>query len=78
MKITVSIPDAVFKAAERLAKERQVPRSQVFVEVLEEYVARHRPEAVTEKLDAVYRVAESGMDEALVCAQFSVPDHEAW
>jgi len=78
MKITVSIPDAVFKAAERLAKERQVPRSQVFVEALEEYVARHSPEAVTEKLDAVYRVEESGMDEALVRAQFSVPDHEAW
>lgn len=78
MKIAVSIPDAVFEAAERLAKERRVPRSQVFAEALAEYVARHRPEAVTEKLDAVYRVEESGMDEALLRAQVSVLDDEAW
>ncbi len=78
MKVAVSIPDAIFEAAERLAKERRIPRSQVFAEALEEYVAHHRPEAVTEKLDAVYRVEESGMDEALLRAQIAVLDDEAW
>ena len=41
MKVEVSVPDAIFEAAERLAKQRHVPLSQLFAEALQEYVSRH-------------------------------------
>jgi len=53
MKVAVSVPDPVFDAAERLAKERRVPRSQVFSEALEEYLAKHSSTAITTKLNSV-------------------------
>lgn len=78
MKFAVSIPDPIFDAAERLAKERRVPRSQVFSEALEEYVAKHGAAAVTAKLDAIYSQAVSAVAPALSAAQYAVLSHEAW
>ncbi len=34
MKVAVSIPDPIFEAADQLAKERNIPRSQIFAEAL--------------------------------------------
>ena len=51
VKITVSIPDEVLEQAERLARRTKKSRSQLFSEALQEYVARHAPEAVTEAMD---------------------------
>ncbi|MGH8183467.1 MAG: hypothetical protein ACREPH_07400 [Rhodanobacteraceae bacterium] len=78
MKVAVSVPDPVFDAAERLAKERRVPRSQVFSEALEEYVAKHDASAVTAKLNAVYDHQASAVDAALSAAQYAALSHEAW
>jgi predicted transcriptional regulator len=38
MKTAVSIPDPLFRAAERLARRRGVPRSQLYAEALERLV----------------------------------------
>jgi metal-responsive CopG/Arc/MetJ family transcriptional regulator len=65
MKVAVSVPDPIFDAAERLARQRQVPRSQLFAEALQEYIARHGSAAVTEKLNQVYASEESALDEDL-------------
>lgn len=78
MKVAISVPDALFDAAERLAKERRVPRSQVFSEALEEYVAKHDATAVTAKLNAVYDRDFSAVDVALSAAQYAALSHEAW
>lgn len=78
MKVAVSAPDPVFNAAERLAKERRVPCSQVFSEALQEYVARHDASAVTAKLNAVYDREASAVEPALMAAQYAVLSHEAW
>ncbi|MGH8117223.1 MAG: ribbon-helix-helix protein, CopG family [Rhodanobacteraceae bacterium] len=78
MKVAVSVPDPVFDAAERLAKARRVPRSQVFSEALEEYVARHGGSAITAKLDAVYGGVASSLDPVLASAQYASLGHEAW
>lgn len=45
MKVAISVPDQIFDAAERLAKQRVVPRSRLFTEALEEYVSRHGSES---------------------------------
>lgn len=78
MKVAISVPNPVFDAAERLAKERRVPRSQVFSEALEEYVAKHGSAAVTAKLNAVYDAELSSVDPALSSAQYASLSHEAW
>lgn len=78
MKVAVSVPDPVFDAAERLAKQRRVPRSQVFSEALEEYVSRYGGESVTAKLNEVYNVEDSTLDSSLAQAQYKVLEHDAW
>lgn len=78
MKVAVSVPDPIFDAAERMARERRVPRSQVFSEALEEYLARHNSSAVTAKLNAVYDRLASRVDPGLASAQYAALSHEAW
>lgn len=53
MKTAVSIPDDVFEDAERLATELQTSRSQLYSRALQEFVARHTPDRLTEAMDRV-------------------------
>lgn len=53
MKTAVSIPDNVFEEAERLASELQTSRSQLYSRALQEFVARHTPDRVTEAMNRV-------------------------
>lgn len=78
MKVAISVPDAVFDAAERLAKQRAVPRSRLFTEALEEYVSMHGSEAVTDQLNAVYALENSGVEEPVARAQLGSIADEAW
>ena len=78
MKVAVSIPDPIFEAADRLAKQRDVPRSQVFAEALASYLELHNPESITALLNEVYDRESSVVDAALTSAQFDILNHEAW
>jgi len=78
MKVAVSVPDPIFEAAERLAKQRRVPRSQIFAEALAAYVESHSSEAITSKLNQVYGSEESTVDSGLSQAQFNSLSHETW
>ena len=78
MKVAVSIPDPIFEAAERLAKQRNVPRSQIFAEALAAYVESRGSEAVTSKLNEVYGRETSALDNDLAQAQLDSISHEAW
>jgi predicted transcriptional regulator len=53
MKTAVSVPDDVFEQAERLAKHLKISRSTLYQRALDEFVARHSPDEVTEALDRV-------------------------
>ena len=53
MKTAVSLPDEVYRGAERLAKRTRRSRSQLYAEALAEYLARHAPDEVTEDMNAV-------------------------
>lgn len=57
MKIAVSIPEAVFRSAELLAKRLRKSRSRLYAEAVAEYLVRHDPEAVRAALDEFYRDA---------------------
>jgi len=78
MKVAVSVPDPIFEAADRLAKQRQVPRSQLFSEALQEYLLRHGATAITARLNEVYAVQDSALDEHLAYAQHAATADEAW
>ena len=53
MKIAVSIPDDLFAQAEVLAQRARQSRSEVYARALNEYIARHAPDRVTEAMDRV-------------------------
>ncbi|MEE8339425.1 MAG: hypothetical protein V3R56_04725 [Xanthomonadales bacterium] len=78
MKVAVSIPDPIFEAAEQLAKERNIPRSQVFAEALSTYLELRNSESVTAILNDIYGRETSKVEEALTKAQFDAINHEAW
>ncbi len=69
MKVAVSIPDAVFEAAEELAARRRCSRSNLYAEALERLLAEADGDEVTARLDAVYAEVSSGLDETLREAQ---------
>jgi metal-responsive CopG/Arc/MetJ family transcriptional regulator len=53
MKTAVSLPDDVFRSAERFAKRTRKSRSRLYAEALAEYLARHAPDEVTEDMNRV-------------------------
>jgi metal-responsive CopG/Arc/MetJ family transcriptional regulator len=63
MKTAVSIPDEVFEEAERLAIELQTSRSQLYSRALQEFVAKHAPDRVTEAMNRVVDEIGGGIDE---------------
>jgi predicted transcriptional regulator len=76
--VSVSIPDRFFEAADRLAKQRSVPRCQIFVEALAAYVETRGSEAITSKLNEIYAREASTVEEGLALAQLESINHEAW
>ena len=53
MKTAVSIPDEIFKKAERLARRMNKSRSQLFSNALADYIARHSSDHITEAMNQV-------------------------
>jgi len=80
MKTAISIPDALFAAAERLAKQLGVSRSELFRKALGDFLRDHNQEGVTEKLNAVYgrNGSNSRIDPALERMQIGSLGNEQW
>jgi len=54
MKVAISVPDHVHRAADRVARRMGVPRSRIYVQALEAYLAARSEEDITRRLDTVY------------------------
>lgn len=54
MKTAVSLPDPVFKSAERLAARMGVSRSELYRRALEDMLARFDEDQTTARLNEVY------------------------
>jgi metal-responsive CopG/Arc/MetJ family transcriptional regulator len=78
MKTAVSIPDAVYAEAERLARRTGKSRSQLYSEALAEYVARHSPEEVTEAMNKVCAEVDSHLDPAWKGAAHRILERSEW
>jgi predicted transcriptional regulator len=53
MKTAISIPDEVFREADRLARRMGKSRSQLYGEAVKEYLFRRAPDGVTEAMNQV-------------------------
>jgi metal-responsive CopG/Arc/MetJ family transcriptional regulator len=78
MKTAISIPDNVYKLAEKTAKKFGVSRSGLYVIALEEYLARHDHSRIAEALDAVYGEIDSSLDPKFHAAQIRSIDKDEW
>jgi antitoxin MazE6 len=78
MKTAVSVPDDIFRQADRLAKRTRRSRSRVFSEALREYVARHAPEDVTDAMDRVCEELGQKTDEFGAAAARRVLERVEW
>jgi len=78
MKTAISIPDEVFKGAERLARRTKKSRSQLFSEALQEYVARHAPDEVTEAMNRVCAEVGISKDRFVSAAGRRVLERSEW
>jgi metal-responsive CopG/Arc/MetJ family transcriptional regulator len=54
MKIAISLPDAMFETAERLARRLGISRSELVQRALQQYLRDHSQAGVTEALNAIY------------------------
>ena len=78
MKTAVSIPDDVFKSAERLARRTQKSRSRLFSDAVREYVSRHAPEDVTDAMDQVCAELGHTADKLVSSAARRVLERSEW
>lgn len=62
VKTTIFIPDPVFQAAEELAQQLGVSRSELYARALLVYVESHHDDHVTALLDELYAKEDSTLD----------------
>ena len=76
MKSVISIPDALFSAAERAAKRQKISRSRIYAQAVEAYLKAQRAQGVKEALDAVYATEDSSLDPGLAAAAYHILSKE--
>ena len=78
MKVAISLPDPVFRAAERMARRLKKSRSELYADAIAAYVGARGAKALTAKLNAVYGGQSSELDPVLRHAQIERLSREAW
>jgi metal-responsive CopG/Arc/MetJ family transcriptional regulator len=78
MKTAISIPDALFKAAEDAAKRLAISRSELYVRAVEEYLRTHSDADVTTRLNVVYASQSSDVDPAIYDAAVRSVGSDEW
>ncbi len=78
MKTAISIPDPLFQAAELLAQEQGISRSELYSTAIRDYVAQHKNQKVTEALNVIYSVEKNSLDSNLDTLQTQSTSKEEW
>ena len=69
MKTAISIPDALFEAADALAARLGVSRSVLFQQAVEALLREHDDHRITDALNRVYATESPGLDPVLAALQ---------
>jgi predicted transcriptional regulator len=78
MKTAVSVPDDLFKKADRLARRQRKSRSRLYADAITEYVARHDPDWITQKLNEVAESVDTSLDPFVAAATAEVLKRNKW
>ena len=78
MKTAISIPDEIFKKAERLCRRLGISRSQLYSKAVQEYVNRRRPESITEAMNRVVEEVGPSEDEFVSAVAYRVLERTEW
>jgi metal-responsive CopG/Arc/MetJ family transcriptional regulator len=79
MKTAISIPDDLYRAAERAAKRLGLSRSEFYQRAVAQFLERQSDTLVTDALNEIYRSEESsGLDEVLDRMQRASLPREDW
>jgi hypothetical protein len=77
MKTDISIPNPLYRAAEKLAKELDVSLSELYNAALTAYISEHEKKNVAEEADTVYATESSSLEPELVEMRI-VAEFNAW
>ena len=78
MKTAVSIPDDIFRGAERLARRTKKSRSRLVSDALREYLARHSVDELTEAMDQVCAEVEGTKDGFVSASARRILERTEW
>jgi metal-responsive CopG/Arc/MetJ family transcriptional regulator len=78
MKTVISIPNPIFQAAEQLAQELGISRSELYATAIATYIEAHRSKNVTEKLNQLYTEEASTIDPNLGQIQAASWGSDEW
>lgn len=62
MKTAISIPDDTFEAAERLARQRGLSRSELYAAAVREYLHRNGDEILVDRINAACEALDTWPD----------------
>ncbi len=78
MKTAISVPDNIFRDAERYAKSHGVSRSKLYSKALAQFLEEKSGEEITKKLDEIYSQQPSALNKRVAARQFSSLGQEEW
>jgi len=78
MKTAISLPDRTFRAAERLAKQLKLSRSELYARAIQQYLNDHDRQELIKRMNAVCEKVDTSLDPALRAAQARAVGPEEW
>ncbi|NEP84491.1 MAG: ChpI protein [Okeania sp. SIO3B3] len=79
MKTEVSIPKAMFEAAQQLAQDLDMSLSELYTAAIAAYVTAHQNTVdVTQNLDLIYEAESSTLEPELVALQMASISEDKW
>lgn len=78
MKTAISIPDSIYKAAEKLAEHLGMSRSALYTQAIKKFLLDFRNDRITEKLNEIYEKEISRLDPAIETIQLISVEEDEW
>ena len=78
MKTAISIPDSIYKAAEKLAIRLGMTRSALYTKAIKKFLQDHRNDRITERLNETYEKESSNLDPVLEKMQTISMEEDEW
>ncbi len=79
VKTAISIPDNLFRAADRMARRLGISRSELYQRAVARFLAEHSGQVVRETLDTVYgKTSNRDLDPLIQAAGEQILSDEDW